>query len=240
MIGERIKDLRHALGLSQTALAAKIDIKPSAVSQMESNKILPSLQTLSQLAAVCEVNLHWLITGRGQMLLSGKAAEESTERKLEKVRNFIQGELAALVRNKEEDRDLETVDIPVSGEIAAGQPAESVEPGLEFLTVRRSMINGVEDNYVCLRVNGHSMEPMVCNNDLVLIRQNRDWNSLAGQICALRIDGGITLKRLTLDERNKLIVLLSLNEEYQPILVNPEEHQDITLIGSLYYLMRKV
>ncbi len=40
---------------------------------------------------------------------------------------------------------------------------------------------------------------------------------LAGKICAVRIDGGITLKRLILDDVQKMIVLLSINENYQPI-----------------------
>ncbi|MBP7205308.1 MAG: S24 family peptidase, partial [Candidatus Cloacimonetes bacterium] len=145
-----------------------------------------------------------------------------------------------LTRYREQQRWAETLDIPVSGEIAAGPPVENFDTYMEFLTIRRGMIHGVVDSYVCLRVNGNSMEPTVCNNDLVLIRQSQDWYGLTGHICALRIDGGITLKRLLLDQKEKMIILVSLNEEYQPQLINPDEHQDITLIGSLFYLMRKV
>lgn len=148
--------------------------------------------------------------------------------------------METLTRNREEERASETIDIPVTGEIAAGPPVENFQGQIEFLTVRRGMVRGVLDDFVCLRVNGNSMEPSICHNDLVLIRQSQDWNKLSGQICALRIEGGITLKRLVMDDKEKMIILVPLNDEYKPMLINPEEHQDIKLLGSLFYLMRKV
>ena len=82
------------------------------------------------------------------------------------------------------------------------------------------------------------MEPDIRNNDVVLIRQNQEWRLLDGKICAVRIDGAITLKKLMLDDARKMIVLIPLNEDFQPILVNPENHRDIALLGSLFYLFR--
>ncbi|MFO8144698.1 MAG: XRE family transcriptional regulator [Candidatus Syntrophosphaera sp.] len=240
MIGDRLRSLRKKLKLTQVELAETLRIKASAISQMESNKIKPSLDTLKTLATVYGVNLHWLITGRGSMFDIIGDTRDSTERKLEKIRSFISDELSNLVRSKEEMAASDVYELRVKGEIAAGMPAESVDTSLDVISVRRSMINGVIDDYVALRVNGHSMEPMIMNNDVVVIRRSQDWDRLTGHICALRIDGAITLKRLSLDARSKLIVLLSVNEEYQPMLINPLEHQDITLIGMLHYLYRKL
>ncbi|MBW6513695.1 MAG: XRE family transcriptional regulator [Candidatus Syntrophosphaera sp.] len=240
MIGDRIKSLRKQLKLSQKELADSLKINASAISQMESNKIKPSLQTLALLAKAHGVNLHWMITGKGPMFGGSGATVSSTERRLDKIRSFINDELAILVKSKEELNSQDVVDLRVVGEIAAGLPAESIDTSMDVISMRRSMINGEEEDYIALRVNGHSMEPMVCNNDLVVIRRSQDWESATGNICALRIDGAITLKRLSFDARKKLIVLLSLNEEYQPLLFNPQEHQDITLIGMLHYLYRKM
>ncbi len=240
MIGKRIKALRLTLKVTQTDLAKKLNVKPSAISQIESGKINPSTEKMKLLTRLCDVNLHWLITGKGPMWVDPRDSRKKTREKLQEVRAFIHSELDILTRTREQQNWAESLDIPVSGEIAAGPPVENFDTYMEFLTIRRGMIRGVVDDYVCLRVNGNSIEPQVCNNDLVLIRQSQDWNGLDGQICALRIDGGITLKRLVLDEREKMIILVSLNDEYQPILIKPDEHQDITLIGSLFYLMRKV
>lgn len=240
MIKQRMKALRLHLKVTQTALAKKLNVKPSAISQIESGRIRPSTDTMLLLTKLCDVNLHWLITGKGPMWVDPCDSRQKTREKLKQVRKYINNELDLLTHNREMERWSETLDIPVSGEIAAGPPVENFDTYMEFLTIRRGMIRGVMDDYVCLRVNGNSMEPTVCNNDLVLIRQSQDWYGLDGQICALRIDGGITLKRLLLDKKEKRIILVSLNDEYQPMLINPEEHQDITLIGSLFYLMRKV
>ncbi|HNT52531.1 MAG TPA: XRE family transcriptional regulator [Candidatus Syntrophosphaera sp.] len=240
MIGERIKELRHDLKLSQLELGDKIGVNPSAISQMESNKINPALDTMIQLSHHYGVNLHWLITGVGSMYEVTGDMEGSTERRLGKIRDYLHKELDTLIRTKQEAALYGSIELPVAGEIPAGPPAESVDSSLEILAVNRGMIEGEPAEYVCLRVNGHSMEPLVMHNDLVLIRQTQKWDKLNGSICALRIDGAITLKRLSLDPRSKLIVLLSINDEYQPILVNPQEHRDIVLIGSLRFLYRKL
>ncbi len=240
MIGRRVKALRLNLRITQTALAGRLNVKPSAISQVESGKIRPSLDTLILLTKICDVSLHWLITGQGSMFLDMGDTRQSVRNKMKQRRTFIKNEINTMVSYRDEDNWAESLDIPVSGEISAGPPVENFETYMEFLTIRRGMIRGVVDDYVCLRVNGNSMEPDVCNNDLVLIRQSQDWEGLAGQICALRIDGGITLKRLLLDDKAKMIILVALNDQYKPILIKPEEHQDVTLIGSLFYLMRKV
>ncbi len=241
MTGERLKALRKNLGLSQVELGQVLKINASAISQMENNIIRPSLDTLFLLSKHYGVNLHWLITGNGTMYGALQGAENGqTTQRLEKIKSFLTSELTELLRSKEEMLQSESFDLGVSGEIAAGPPVEAVDSQLDVVSVRRSMINGVIDDYICLRVNGHSMEPMVLHNDVVIIRKGQNWEKLAGLICAVRLDGAITLKRLSLDPKRKLIVLFSVNEEYQPILINPSEHEDITLIGSLYYLYRKL
>lgn len=240
MLGERMRSLRKKLKLTQFELAETLKIKASAISQMESNKIKPSLDTLKILATVFGVNLHWLITGRGSMFDIIGDTRDSTEKKLEKIRSFINEELSSLVQSKEKMAAGDVFELPVKGEIAAGLPAESVDTSLDVISIRRSMINGVIDDYVALRVNGHSMEPNIMHNDVVVIRRSQDWDRLTGHVCALRIDGAITLKKLTQDLRRKLIVLISMNEDFEPILVNPLEHQDITLIGMMHSLYRKL
>lgn len=240
MLGERLRALRKNLKLSQVELGEKIRVKASAISQMETGRINPSVETMLNLSKLYGVNLHWLITGKGSMYDVVGDAEGSTERKLQKIRSFLSEELTSLVRAREEDADRTAYEMRVVGEIPAGLPAESVDTSMDILTVRRSMIHGVVDDFIALRVNGHSMEPMVMHNDVVIIRKSQDWLKLTGHVCALRIDGAITLKRLTFDKRSKMIVLVSVNEEYQPILIDPAVHQDITLIGGLHFLYRKM
>lgn len=237
MIGERLKQIRQVLGIKQVDLAKVLKINPSAISQMESGRTNPSLETLSELVVNYNVNLHWLITGIGKMFNTANDTS-SQNGSWDNFQKLLNDRLEEIVQARLDLMDSDTVEIPVSGEIAAGEPMENYGTLLDVVTVRRSLINGSLNNFVALRVNGRSMEPDIRNQDVVLIRYCNEWRELAGKICAVRIDGGITLKRLILDDVQKMIVLLSINENYQPILIDSDSHTDVTLIGSLYFLFR--
>lgn len=241
MNGQRLRNVRKALNLSQHELAVTINVNASAISQMETNRIKPSLDTLLLLARNYKVNLHWMLTGKGQMFedtVSTKAYK--TNSRLEELKRLLTEELNSITKAKIEYVQTDVIDIPVKGEIAAGLPVESFEDEIDVITVRRSMIQDSINEFVCLRVNGKSMEPEIRHNDMILIRQSKEWDKLAGKICAVRIDGSVTLKQLVLDPANQVIVLVSLNNEYQPIVIRPEDHQDIELIGYLFFLFRKM
>ncbi len=241
MNGQRLRTVRKALNISQQELAESLKVNASAISQMETNRIKPSLETLMLLAKSYKVNLHWMITGKGQMFEDAVSTTKyKTNNRLEQLRSLLTEELQNITQAKMDYSHADVIDIPVKGEIAAGLPVESFEDEIDVITVRRSMMFGAIDDFICLRVNGKSMEPEIRHNDLILIKQSREWDKLAGKICAVRIDGAITLKQLVLDTDNQVIVLVALNNEYQPIIIHPEEHQDINLIGYLFFLYRKM
>ena len=237
MIGQRLKSIRSALHLKQIELAKALNLNPSAISQIESNRTKPSLETLVEIAHLFKVDLHWLITGEGQMF-SSSLPQKANNKGWDVLQKMMNDSLEEIVQARQDMLDLESVDFIVTGEIAAGEPLENYGDTVDVVTVRRRMIHGIVDDYIALRVNGRSMEPDIRNNDVVLIRQNQEWRLLDGKICAVRIDGAITLKKLMLDDARKMIVLIPLNEDFQPILVNPENHRDIALLGSLFYLFR--
>lgn len=56
-IGSRILDARRALGLQQKQLAEKAGLTPSLVSQIERDRVSPSLNTLRKLAGALGVSL---------------------------------------------------------------------------------------------------------------------------------------------------------------------------------------
>ena len=237
MIGERLKALRNAMRLKQIELAKDLNLNPSAVSQMESGRTKPSLETMVEIAQKYNADLHWLITGQGQMFAQN-AGNNQQKNGWEKLQKMMNASLEEIVQARQDMLDSESVDFSVCGEIAAGEPLESFGDTVDVVTVRRRMIHGVEADYIALRVNGRSMEPDIRHNEVVLIKQDQNWRNLEGKICAVRIDGAITLKKLMLDDARRMIVLVPLNEEYKPIIVNPENHRDVALIGSLFYLFR--
>lgn len=240
MLSERLKELRQELGLKQIELAKDLNINPSAISQMENGRIKPSLEILLEFWQAYKVDLHWLLTGEGSMFTNGRQEQsQRTHKSWETLQKMLNNSLEEIAQAKMEMMDSTVMDIPVVGEIAAGPPEESNLPTADTISIRKGHIKGNPGNFISLRVNGHSMEPSLHHDDIVIIYQCSDWEKLSGKICAVRIDGAITLKMMSLDTNTRTVVLLPINKEYAPILVNPDDHKDLTLIGNLASLYRR-
>lgn len=65
MIGERIKDLREKLNMTQTALARRLGLSRSAVNAWEMGVSIPSAPYLLQLSELFRVSVDYLL-GRSQ------------------------------------------------------------------------------------------------------------------------------------------------------------------------------
>jgi len=63
-LGARIKSLRLERGLQQRQLAEKADLAPSMVSQIESGRLTPSLNTLRKIADALGVTIATLFDGQ--------------------------------------------------------------------------------------------------------------------------------------------------------------------------------
>nr|MDK2850307.1 repressor LexA [Candidatus Cloacimonadota bacterium] len=240
MLGERIHALRKELGIKQYQMAQDMGVNASAISQMESGKINPSIESMLMLWRKYKVDLHWLLTGEGEMFCESKNELEMHKHKSwETLQQMLNKSLEEIAQAKMNLVDSSVIDIPVVGEIAAGEPVESNIPATDTISIRKGQIKGNPGNFISLRVNGHSMEPTLHHDDIVVINQCSDWEKLSGKICAVRIDGAITLKMMTLDHNTETVVLLPLNQEYKPILIKPEEHSDLTLIGNVASLYRR-
>lgn len=62
MIGERIRDRRHELGLSLRALAEKVDLTASFLSQIERAQAEPSIKSLRRIADALGVSLFYFLS----------------------------------------------------------------------------------------------------------------------------------------------------------------------------------
>ncbi len=58
MLGDRIREIRNAKGMTIKALAEKVDVTPSYISQVERNLIEPSLSSLRKIAKALSVPIY--------------------------------------------------------------------------------------------------------------------------------------------------------------------------------------
>ena len=68
-----MKAVREAFGESQKAFADRIDVKWRTWQQYEADNRAPGAQSLRSLADL-GVNVNWVLTGRGEMMVSGQPA----------------------------------------------------------------------------------------------------------------------------------------------------------------------
>lgn len=105
MLGPRIAALRRSAGISQTELAQKLKISPSAVGMYEQGRREPALDILVAMAEIFDVSLDFLVTGkvhstqeesRLNQLLTDRVTALDSQLSNRRVRPFSREELAVL------------------------------------------------------------------------------------------------------------------------------------------------
>jgi transcriptional regulator with XRE-family HTH domain len=66
-LGERLKTIRKTQSLTQQAFARRLNTSPSYISDVEAGKTAPGSKFLTTLLRNFNINLHWLLTGEGEM-----------------------------------------------------------------------------------------------------------------------------------------------------------------------------
>lgn len=78
-INARIRQVREALELSQTAFAKKVNLGVGTIRNIEYNLIEPNSRYYSQIADACNINPEWLETGEGEMFRPLSRREQITD-----------------------------------------------------------------------------------------------------------------------------------------------------------------
>ena len=74
MIGERIKEVRKALGMNQTDFAARLGSVQNTITGYETGRRVPSNQVIASICREFRVNEDWLRTGAGDMFVPTPAS----------------------------------------------------------------------------------------------------------------------------------------------------------------------
>jgi transcriptional regulator with XRE-family HTH domain len=81
-IGKRIKAIRKTLGIKQQDFAKEIGFSTSFLSEAENAKYKPGLRFYNNILQKYNVNLNYLLTGKGEMFNKTKETEEIPVKKL--------------------------------------------------------------------------------------------------------------------------------------------------------------
>ena len=127
-----------------------------------------------------------------------------------------------------------TIEIPIVGRVAAGQPILAVQNLEGTVTIDRDFLACRSDVFA-LRVKGDSMiNAGIFDGDLIFARQQKSAEQ--GEIVVAQIDNEATVKYF--HPSSDHIELRAANPKYRPIIVN--NRKDFSIAGRVIGVMRRV
>jgi len=242
-IGERLREERQRLGLSQTALAATASVGKHSQINYESDRNAPDANYLTA-AAKQGVDIYYVLTGRRTNLGATYDLMARIDRQhgpaLEMARKAAEMEAAI-----EASFGPQYIPIPVyDAFLAAGNghlnDTDAVTGSLAF---RKDWLNDMglsRDSAVIATASGDSMEPTIHNGDMLLIdldrtsvpaRAREAGDTRPSGIYAVLDDGAARVKRVELAAPGTF-ALLSDNPAF-PVEFRPSE--SMSIIGRVVW-----
>jgi len=223
LIGERLKKVRISLNKgNQDQFATELGINQATLSKYEKG----TSETPDEIKIILGrygINLHWLISGEGEMFLSSQekalaktpnpgALIDQRLEKLEARMTEIESRLNKTSKKppgfgmythdpEPEYAAEETCQILFVNKIAAGPPIPQSEDRSEYINVPKSLIKGKPEDHYAARVQGDSMIKKIPNDSIVLIK--RSDKPKHNRIQVVRQGNSSTLKRLKEHEGNR-------------------------------------
>lgn len=235
-VGQRLAMLMKSMKLKNYQFAKKYGISAASLSRYKAGERYPDPELLLKLSE-SEVNVNWLLTGKGTTRIVQDFDGWMKERLEEKLK--VVDSKTGLIQAPTIDYT-RTVNLTIIGDISAG-PREHIidcrDLG-ETIELPRSLLPGQSDKYMAFRVNGRSMEPNIMHEDIVVIKQELDWEIANEKVCAIRADDGVTLKKVELDPTNRRIILQPFNLDYKVQIIDSDQGLEAFLIGVLSLQLR--
>lgn len=215
-VGERIKEIRTKLGISQVDFADKINVSKQTLYKYENNIItnIPSdkIEEIARLGNVSPAYIMgWTVAEEAAHAIASSAKQALKELKKGVVINVL-------------------------GRVAAGIPIEAIEDIIDTEEISEEMAKSGE--FFGLQIHGDSMEPRMCEGDVVIVRKQDDAES--GDIVIAMVNGNdATCKRLR--KYRDGIELISNNPSYEPMFFSNEDiiSKPVKIIGKVVELRGK-
>jgi repressor LexA len=150
--------------------------------------------------------------------------------KIQRIADYFHIGKSDLLDDKSQSTYTNGYKIPVLGSVPAGIPIDAIEDIIDYEEIDSATASKGE--YFGLKVKGHSMEPRICEGDVLIVKRQDDCES--GDIAIIMINGNdATVKRLM--KYADGIRLLPNNPAYEPMYFTNEEiiSKPVKIIGKV-------
>jgi phage repressor protein C with HTH and peptisase S24 domain len=219
-IGTRINEVSAIIG-GKKEVAKVAGLSESQLHRIVAGDSQPKLEPIVAIARAANISLEWLATGEGPMR-PDEVREGRANYSVE------MGEFALIPG----------YNVEVAAGVGTFPGGEESTRKLAFRHKWLRYRNLKPENLVLVFAKGDSMEPTINdNNTLMIDTSNREL--IDGHIYVIRTDGHLIVKRIQ-KLWNKGILLLSDNKEYREQQIEPNEADDLEVIGKVVWIGKDV
>ena len=239
-IGKRIRQLRDSVNPSQISFAKILRCSNTYLSDIERGRTKPSLEFLLSVSENTTCDLHWLLTGEGNIYK--ETSPFTMQQKLRALNKLAKGgkrNASVIAESKIRLKTQETISgkiavrpVPILNTVPAGFPETPIDDFIiDWVLIPMEL---KDSKAFALIVTGKSMYPKIDDGEIIIISPQTKVSS--GQIGAFRINGDVTIKKLLVKE--EATYLIAENDEYPPIVL--KEGDELTAIGRAVYQVKKI
>lgn len=232
-ISEKIKVGRESKGWTQTDLSKYSGVSLDSIKRYESKESNITIANLIKIADSLEVDLNFFRDDSVTKLLLSPVTKSSVECYLVKKNENVPQSNSTLTHKPS------TIQIPVYDDVyaSAGQGLLNEEYITRHIGMQKDFLRdyfGVA-NFLGLSIitaRGDSMSPTIPENCQLLIQQSDSFQE--GQICVVRLDNELYVKRLQKRPKYKLI---SDNKNYDDIELENEDYEILGVVVGFFKRM---
>lgn len=214
-LGELINISRKKKNITQTELAKLTGISQGYLGDLENNRknVFPTFEKLNVLATTLT------------------STPEETDNFILKALSF-KLPLSLLKKMEKPYSNNEEQNIKIRGYVSAGRGYMNMESDIKQIKIQMDCDLG--KNVFAMEVRGDSMEPDIIDGSTIFVDPDlSSWENINNKIAMVIYKEECYVKRVSLHNNGSLILLKSLNKNYQDIIIPVTEIADFKCCGKV-------
>lgn len=214
----RIRELIKMFGVTQNDFADKISTDRSNFSKHLNGKLPISDSLINKIVVGLGVSKNWLKSGEGDIFYMQTTHTHSMRVSIPSDAIHNSGQQGAKI-----------YDIDVTAGISGRELTFTSEKQIGVIDVPY-----INKNANIVKVSGDSMQPVICNGDLIAIRPVQNMNLLFwGQIYVIILDDYRMVKYIRKNSNPNMVTLKSENPAYDDIEIPKTEIRHLFIVENI-------
>lgn len=257
-LGKKIRIVREERGLNQAELASKLNITSRTLQNYEYGTSIPDIKIVQEMAKIFEIQVGYFLDENFDVstnVSSVVSADKDDVSSVVSVKNVSQNKKVSpnnqnSVSQSEKMKKLDEIASGNKNKIinlrffdnvsaAAGYGANNDDESFEIIEVTAKFLSKIlrvtPQEYDVISVLGDSMEPLVKNGDMVLVKPTCEASN--GEIVIANLGGDLYVKKLLRDPIKRNVRLTSMNNFYEDIVIEEDELEQLNIVGVVKKVM---